>query len=204
MSKFDHLVKGLEVDCKTPRPYKFELVAGMVEIMFLPALEGNDDYADASLLFAQKKGRDKNRKGKVNAKKEMKRARREDMAMFAKYCAVDWTGVVDIKGTPVKFTKADCFDFLVAMPVRYQDALRGWIRSSANFIPEPVKKDDDDEGDFDLSDLDDLDDFDLDSLDEAIEQERSGAEEETLGKPSEGSSSGKGATAGTKGKSADE
>jgi len=199
MSKFDHLIKGLEVDNKTPKPFKFELIAGVVEIMFLPALEGNDDYADASLLFAQKKGKDANRKGKVNPKKEMKRARREDMAMFAKYCATGWTGVVDTKGDPVKFTKSDCFDFLVAMPVRYQDSLRGWIRSSANFLPDRPKIEDEAD-EFDLSDLDDLDEFDLDSLDEAIEQERKNEEDETLGKLSGESSNGKGATAETKGK----
>ena len=189
---------GLEVDGKTSKPFEFEMANKIIyKVWFFPATEDNVDFAEAQLLLAQKKGRDANRKGKVNIQKEMKRARREDMALFAKTCAEKWEGPVDIKGNKVPFSKENVFQFLTKIPHRYQDALRAWIRRSHNFLPDVESKEQEDQ-DFELDDLDDI--LDLDDLDAILESEKSEDEEEDLGKSSEKSSSGSAITDETKDK----
>lgn len=185
-------LEGLEVDGKTSKPFEFEMAGKVIyKVWFFPATEDNIDFAEAQLLLAQKKGRDANRKGKVNIQKEMKRARREDMALFAKTCAEKWEGPVDTKGNEVSFSKENVFKFLTQIPHRYQDALRGWIRRSHNFLPDAEIKEEE-EQEFDLDDLDDI--LDLDDFDAILEGEKSEGGEGDLGKSSEKSSSGNAAT----------
>lgn len=178
-------MEGLEIDANDAKPFSFQMAGEhVVKIWFKPAIEENTAYADGSLLLAQKNGRDANRKGKTNIRKEMQRARREDMALFSKYCAEKWEGVRDTNGGDVDFTKNNCFTFLTKIPTRYQDALRAWIRQSRNFLPEQVAQDDNeaDDDDFDLDDLDEI--TSIEDLEDIIDKESAVDGDDDLGKPS--------------------
>jgi len=151
-NQFAHLMKDLQVDASQTKPYIFSQIIGKPSIEFKPAIEANRDYADAMLLLAQKKGQDPNRRGKINILKEAQRARREDMALYSKYCATSWKGIKDIKGNDVKFTTKAVFEFLTALPTRMQDHLRGWLKQEVNFLPE----NEDEQPEFEVDDLSEL------------------------------------------------
>jgi len=169
---------GLEVDGKTSKPFEFLMENKVVyTVNFRPALEENKEYADGALLLAQKNGRDANRKGKQNVAKQMKRSRREDMALFSKFCATSWDGIKDIKGHDVEFSQKNCFELLTQLPTRYQDALRGWIRVSANFLPDGPDAVGEE---FDLDDLEEI--TSLDDLDDVLKTEADDSEKDDLGK----------------------
>ena len=112
------------------RRYTFFEVEGEPWLEVVPATEDNAGYFDA-LLSRQLRNRRMTRR-QVRAS-DLKRNRMDDIQLYAKHVVKAWGQVTDAKGNAVLFDKADCQDFLRALPAWVFDGLREFAADPSTF-----------------------------------------------------------------------
>ncbi len=96
-----------------------------------PATEANKLYINAMLKKSSRAVR-QIKAGRVNSD-VLEETRAIDRELYAKCVIKSWTNVRDTDRKDVKFNKANCIDFLNALPSWLFDDLRNFCSQAANF-----------------------------------------------------------------------
>ena len=146
MSKFDFSnVRSQAIQTDRTAIFTFWRVQGNPRLTVRPATEDNPSYMRAILKGSREQMR---RLRSSDLTPEMLEENREkDRRLFPKYVVVDWDGVFDAKGKPVKFSQEACAEFLAALPRDLFNELRDFCSMPDSFRAEP-----DEDGDGPLTD----------------------------------------------------
>ena len=134
MADFSHVKR--QVVIKATARYTFYEIEGEPWVEVKPATERNKPFFNA-LLRRQRRGRRILRGGALTVDM-IKRARDEDREVYSKHIVTAWGNLVEVGGTVVGFSPANCLDFLQAISDESFDLLRDFAGDAESFIEDAV------------------------------------------------------------------
>lgn len=141
-------LKVLEITGETAVEYVFEQVPGKPSIWLAPATDDNRDFFAARLILSAERanqltkeakargGKSKVQEGIVLVPEDFDVDRESDRVLLARHCIKRWgTPLKTVDGKLPDMTPETWLDFLLALPNRMIDNLRGFAGNSYNFEP---------------------------------------------------------------------
>lgn len=134
MSKFGHF-ESMDVKADTTAEmtlHQIDVGGVSPTLVMKPATDVNKPYFNALL---KRSGRNMRQvqAGKITAGL-IEDNRSEDKELFPKYVIVDWRDMLDAKGKPIKFSEADCREFIGAIPNWLFDDIAQYAKNPQNFL----------------------------------------------------------------------
>lgn len=139
MVDFSHL-SNLEVKGSKLADFELSRLEGYPVLTMAPATEANKPYFNAMMKEGQKAFK-RVKHGGVTAA-ALSESRKLSRKLFPRFVIKSWTGVVDLKGNEVPFSKEACEDFLKALPDYIFDEVRDFAGEISNFLDEPLDVED--------------------------------------------------------------
>lgn len=131
MADFSHLRK-LHVGGAQTAEYELVELEGAPVLIGVFAGETNAPYYNALIKRSSRNHR-RFKAGKLGSK-ELQENRDHDRELFPTHVLKDWRGVVDSKGKGVKFSAANCAEFLKALPDYLFDDVRNFFATPQSFV----------------------------------------------------------------------
>jgi hypothetical protein len=113
-------------------PFRLTQLDGEPVLQVAPATEANKTYFNALLAQTKESLRELSQKGASAESVELQRELAKEL--FAVHIVRGWSGVLDVAGNEVPWTRANCVAFLDALPGWIFDRIRDFCSNSANFI----------------------------------------------------------------------
>ena len=136
MGKFDHL-KSREISDRTVW-FHVPQVSERALLLLRPATDANHAYRNGMLRLSASRVRDIAASKKLTHH-DVEQSRLDDRKLYPEFVVADWSGIYDVDGVEVPFSREAATEFFEQLPSWIFDRIRVFAMVPENFLPVDVR-----------------------------------------------------------------